>query len=186
MVFATLRPLEEMVKEKAFRSDLLSRINAFPAYIPPLRERQEEILPLAHRFLKSFDTAGHIQGFSSEAALALAAYNWPDNIRGLQNMIRRAVVLCDGDWIQADHLTIPMFNSSPGQQPVMTDDSVSGLITPKALSRDEVISVLKRTQDPEFPGRFRYDEAAAVLGFPPTILAQLLREWKIEASFPAA
>ena len=83
LICATLRPLDDMVREKEFREDILNRINVFPIYIPALRERREEILALAHVFLKRHDSDGRIQGFSAEAALALTSYDWPDNIRGL-------------------------------------------------------------------------------------------------------
>ena len=145
LICATLRPLDDMVREKEFREDILNRINVFPIYIPALRERREEILALAHVFLKRHDSDGRIQGFSAEAALALTSYDWPDNIRGLDNMIQRAVVLSDGDFIGAEHLTVPMLRSSPGQSPIMSEASVSGVILPKSLSRDDVAEILRKT-----------------------------------------
>jgi DNA-binding NtrC family response regulator len=184
LICATLRPLDEMVRERRFRSDVLNRIDVFPIYIPALRDRREEILPLAHQFLERHDKGGRIQRFSSEAALALTSYDWPDNIRGLENMIQRAVVLTDGDCVQAEHLTVPMVNSSPGQSPIMLEPSVSGVVLPKALSRISVVEILKKTATGSPTGAAGYDKAAETLGCTPSVLRRLMHEWGLDAEFP--
>jgi formate hydrogenlyase transcriptional activator len=95
VIAATHRYLEEMIQEKQFRSDLYYRINVFPIYIPPLRERPEDIPLLARYFVQEFAQrmGKTIDGISAQAMELLARYSWPGNIRELQNVIERSVVV---------------------------------------------------------------------------------------------
>jgi formate hydrogenlyase transcriptional activator len=95
VVAATHRHLEEMIREKQFRSDLYYRLNVFPIYIPPLRERPEDIPPLVRQFVHDFARRMNktIDGISSETMEWLTRYSWPGNIRELQNVIERSVVV---------------------------------------------------------------------------------------------
>ncbi len=95
VVAATHRYLEEMIREKQFRSDLYYRLNVFPIYIPPLRERPEDIPPLVRHFAQDFARRMNktIDGISSETMEWLTRYSWPGNIRELQNVIERSVVV---------------------------------------------------------------------------------------------
>ena len=95
IVAATHRALEEMIVEKQFRLDLYYRLNVFPISIPPLRERPEDIPLLARHFAQQFALRMHktIEAFSAETIQALIRYPWPGNIRELQNVIERAVVV---------------------------------------------------------------------------------------------
>ena len=95
VVAATHRDLAEMIQEKQFRSDLFYRINVFPISIPPLRERPEDIPPLVRHFAQEFARRMHktIESISDETMDALIQYPWPGNIRELQNVIERSVVL---------------------------------------------------------------------------------------------
>ena len=95
VVAATHRHLEEMIREKQFRSDLYYRLNVFPIYIPPLRERSEDIPPLVLHFVHDFARRMNktIDGISSETMEWLTGYAWPGNIRELQNVIERSVVV---------------------------------------------------------------------------------------------
>ncbi|MDR0644716.1 MAG: sigma 54-interacting transcriptional regulator [Treponema sp.] len=92
---ATNRDIEIMVKKGEFRSDLYYRISVFPLFIPPLRQRLEDITELANFFLKRFmmETKKMFAGFSGDAVKAMLAYPWPGNIRELENCIERACVL---------------------------------------------------------------------------------------------
>jgi len=107
-VFATTnRNLEEAVKSGEFRIDLYYRLNAFSLHIPPLRERTEDLLPLAHHFLESFcEKYGRssFSGFTSDAEKLLLSHRWPGNVRELRNVIERIVVLESGKAILPDHL----------------------------------------------------------------------------------
>jgi formate hydrogenlyase transcriptional activator len=95
VVAATHRSLEEMIQEKQFRSDLYYRLNVFPINIPPLRERPEDIPPLVRHFVHDFARRMNktIDGVSSETMEWLTRYSWPGNIRELQNVIERSVVV---------------------------------------------------------------------------------------------
>ena len=95
IVAATHRHLERMVREKQFRSDLYYRLNVFPIYIPPLRERPEDIPPLVRHFVHDFARRMNrkIDGISSKTMGWLSRYSWPGNIRELQNVIERSMVV---------------------------------------------------------------------------------------------
>jgi DNA-binding NtrC family response regulator len=96
IVVATHRDLKAMVKEGSFRADLYYRINVFPVELPPLRQRREDIPALVAHFLKKFSNehGKTIDGVSARALERLQAYDWPGNIRELQNVIERATIVC--------------------------------------------------------------------------------------------
>jgi DNA-binding NtrC family response regulator len=97
------------VREKRFREDLYYRISVFPIHVPPLRERPKDIEALAKHFLKKFALAmGKKEMRLSESALnALQAHDWPGNIRELKNVIERAVIVAEGEEVDADDLALP-------------------------------------------------------------------------------
>jgi DNA-binding NtrC family response regulator len=99
LISATNQNLIELVKHGRFREDLYYRLNVFPISIPPLRVRRNDIPDLARRFAARFgaEEGKRIRGFSSEAVALLKTYDWPGNVRQLENAVFRAVVLCDGD-----------------------------------------------------------------------------------------
>ncbi len=98
LISATNRDLIEAVKQGRFREDLYYRLNVFPIGVPSLRRRREDIPDLSRRFLARFaaEEGRQIRGISSEAIALLQGYDWPGNVRQLENVIFRAVVLCDG------------------------------------------------------------------------------------------
>ena len=105
LISATNRRLIDLVKEGGFREDLYYRLNVFPIWIPPLRDRREDIPALARHFLARFaaeESKTQVSGISAEALEMLQAYSWPGNIRQLENTVFRAVVLCDGDQLIAE------------------------------------------------------------------------------------
>jgi two-component system response regulator FlrC len=101
--------LEAEVQSGRFREDLFYRLNVFPLRIPPLRERRADILPLAKRLLRSGSEGAQGKAFtlSSAAAAGLTAYTWRGNIRELENVIQRALILAPGAVIEAVHLCLP-------------------------------------------------------------------------------
>ncbi|MBB2494382.1 sigma-54-dependent response regulator transcription factor AlgB [Aquipseudomonas ullengensis] len=103
---ATNLNLDEMVRAGKFREDLLYRLNVITLKLPPLRERQDDILTLAERFLARFvcDYARPARSFSEEALRALLDYNWPGNIRELRNVIERASIVCPQETVEVSHL----------------------------------------------------------------------------------
>ncbi len=98
IVAATTRELEEMVREKSFRKDLYYRLKVVSIEVPPLRSRREDILPLAHQFVRRGCATYHCGpcSLSAEALDKLLAYSWPGNVRELEHAMERAVVLAEG------------------------------------------------------------------------------------------
>ena len=102
---ATNRDLEEMVKQKTFRQDLYYRLMIFPVHIPPLRERPDDILPLAQLFLQTLNRKYDFKKYLSPlSAKMMQDYSWPGNIRELRNIIERAVIISNEDEIGPDAL----------------------------------------------------------------------------------
>ncbi len=97
IISATNRRLLNMAKEGSFREDLYYRMNVFPIYVPPLRDRPEDIEPLSEHFLARLgsETGRRISSMMEETRQLLKSYNWPGNVRQLENAIYRAIVLCD-------------------------------------------------------------------------------------------
>lgn len=106
VITATNRNLEEMTEQGKFRLDLYYRINVFPIYIPPLRERRSDLLELADHFLEKYalQNRKRISRFSTPAIDMLMSYHWPGNVRELENIIERAVLLSQDGVIHGFHL----------------------------------------------------------------------------------
>ncbi len=106
IIVATNKNLEEQIEKGLFREDLYYRINVFPIYLPPLRERKDDIMLLADYFLEKLATDNNkdISRISTPAIEMLTRYHWPGNVRELENCIERAVLLCDGNVIRSEHL----------------------------------------------------------------------------------
>ena len=104
LISATNQDLIELVKRGTFREDLYYRLNVFPITMPALRSRREDIADLARRFAARFaaEEGKRLRGLSTEALALLATYEWPGNVRQLENAIFRAVVLADGDELHRD------------------------------------------------------------------------------------
>jgi two-component system NtrC family response regulator len=109
IIAATNRDLETMLKENAFREDLYYRINTIRINIPPLRERGDDIMLLAMNFLHHYniDLKKNIRGFSQPAQKLIHLYSWPGNIRELENLVKRAVIMATERLIQPEDLDIP-------------------------------------------------------------------------------
>lgn len=106
LICATHQPLEELLEKGQFREDLYYRINVFPIFIPPLKERREDILPLAEHFMSDFteEYGKEVKRISTPAIELLVMYHWPGNVRELKNCMERAVLLCEEQVIRTYHL----------------------------------------------------------------------------------
>jgi Nif-specific regulatory protein len=106
LLTATNRDLEQAIAEAAFREDLFYRLNVFSIFVPPLRERKDDILLLADHFSEKYAAEHHkpIRRISTPAIDMLTSYHWPGNVRELENAIERAVLVCDGQVIHGYHL----------------------------------------------------------------------------------
>lgn len=105
VIAATNRDLQDMVRQKQFRSDLFYRLNVLKITIPPLRERTEDIIPLANFFLDKYNKKySLLKRVSGDVYKVLAGYSWVGNVRELENMIERLVVICEREEITVDYL----------------------------------------------------------------------------------
>ena len=106
VITATSRNLEEMIEQGKFRADLYYRLNVFPVYVPPLRDRKSDILLLADFFAEKYSKLNQkaVRRISTAAIDLLASYHWPGNVRELENCIERAVLLCHDQSIEGHHL----------------------------------------------------------------------------------
>ena len=114
IVAATNRNLEDEVKAGRFREDLYYRLNVVRIEMPSLRERKDDIPLLMHSFLREFNIENekNIKGFDNRSKSALIKYNWPGNIRELENCVESAVVMCNGEEIKIDDLPLSIQNKS--------------------------------------------------------------------------
>ncbi|MGA7414454.1 MAG: sigma 54-interacting transcriptional regulator [Bryobacteraceae bacterium] len=138
LIASTNRDLAAMVKEQKFRMDLYYRLEVFPIYVPPLRERQEDIPLLVRHFVQQFGRRMNktIDTIPSESMSALLRYPWPGNIRELQNLIERAVILSAGPT-----LTVPL----PGLHTQTVSSVISKQETLEAVERRTILDALKAT-----------------------------------------
>ncbi len=111
-IAATNKDLEEEVKKGNFREDLFYRLNVVNIYIPPLRERKEDILLLAEHFLKKFckENNRKVLKFTNEVQDILIKYSWPGNVRELENLMERFSILCDSDVVTLDDIPPKILN----------------------------------------------------------------------------
>src|SRR5260370_2204682 len=122
VIAATNRDLEKALATSEFREDLFYRFNAFTVVLPPLRERSEDIPVLAYHFLRKAEAKVNkkVDRFSQDALDLLRSYAWPGNLRELENIIERAVVLSSNQQVEAAHLPLYLRAASP--IPVTTQD----------------------------------------------------------------
>ena len=143
IVAATNRRPEDAIKDGKLREDLFYRISALSVYLPPLRERRDDIMPLANSFLKRFSAQANrdIRGFKPDAIERLTAFDWPGNIRQLQNEIQRAVLLSEGDEVAAADLSITDTRMSTSSNP----DADTSFTLLEGVERNAIVSTLKET-----------------------------------------
>ncbi len=121
------------------------RISALSVHLPPLRERRDDIMPLANAFLKRFaaQASRDVRGFKPDAIERLTAFDWPGNIRQLQNEVQRAVLLSEGDEVAAADLSIAESRISASATPAPELDPSFTLL--EGVERNAIISTLKET-----------------------------------------
>ena len=133
LVAATNKDLREAIVNREFREDLYFRISAFKLSVLPLRERPGDILPLVMQFLNKFGPADRQVQLSPRAAEMLQSYTWPGNVRELQNVVQRALVLCNGDMITENELMFDEVDAAPmAAAPLASHDMLQGMGMPGA------------------------------------------------------
>jgi Nif-specific regulatory protein len=143
LLTATNRDLEQAITAGTFREDLYYRLNVFTMFVPPLRERKEDILLLAEHFLEKYATEHHkaIKRIATSAIDMLMAYHWPGNVRELENTMARAVLVCDGPVIHGYHLP-PTLQTAEGS------GTITRVALPEAVAayeKDLIQDALKTT-----------------------------------------
>ena len=141
IVAATNHDLEELAGAGRFREDLFYRLNVFPIRIEPLRERREDIIPIAESFLKSWNLSSNLIG--REVQEKLLRYDWPGNVRELRNILERAVILSGGETILPEHITIA--DSRSANLPEERLRSIVGELTLPEVEKIMVELALERT-----------------------------------------
>jgi len=133
------------VREGRFREDLYYRLNVIPLTLPPLRERLEDVVPLARHFLAEYNGAFHkvIRSMSPEAEALLTSYQWPGNVRELKNLIERLVILAANDRIEVGDLPPPVGGRVSGGGVSAGSD---GLQTLEQVERAYILQVIDRLE----------------------------------------
>jgi len=172
-VCATNRDPFAEVEAGRFRADLFYRLHVLPIHLPPLRERPEDILPLAHHFLARFaaEEGRHFDGFEPEAATALVAYSWPGNIRQLQNVIRRTVVLHGGPRVAKEMLPDAVAGSTTLTANISAETAPAQSIVPFHLEERRIIENALATFGGNVP------RAAAALEISPATIYRKVKAW---------
>ena len=174
IVVATHKNLEEQIKEGLFREDLYYRINVFPIYMPPLRDRKDDIMLLADYFLEKIAAENNkdISRISTPAIEMLTRYHWPGNIRELENCIERAVLLCNDDVIRSEHLP-------PSLQMIKKDEAVAQRSLTEIIENKErelIVDALKK-----FDGKQR--KTARELRISERVLGYKIKKYNIHPKY---
>lgn len=172
IIAATNKDIEALVKEGRFREDLFYRLNVFPIHLPALRERKEDIPMLAEHFLEEFnrEKEKNIKGIHKEALKKLIEYDWPGNIREIENVIERAVVLAEGELIRFQDLPVYLQGKREEKTAAKEKEAIKTL---GELEREHILSVLKLTSD-------KRSEAAKLLGIDRKTLYRKIKGCKLE------
>jgi Nif-specific regulatory protein len=163
LIVATNKDLEEAIKRSQFREDLYYRLNVFTIFMPPLRERKPDILLLAEHFVEKFERehGKSIKRISTPAIDMLTSYHWPGNVRELENVIERAVVICDSSVIHGHHLP-------PSLQTAETSDTVTRLSLASAMEnyeRDLIQDALKTARGNRAKAAKLLDSTERIIGY---------------------
>ncbi len=169
IIAATNRPLEMRVKDGLFREDLFYRLNVIPIHIPPLRERRDDIVPLARHFVADANTRFHktIKGFTPEAERLMVGYQWPGNVRELRNLIERLVILGSSDFIEPQHL--PVQFATQVRQAAVPESSTDEPRTLAEVERAYIAQIMQRVESNK-------SKAAKILGISRQTLRKKLME----------
>ena len=172
IIAATNRDLSLAIAAGTFRSDLFYRLNVFPIQVPPLRKRTEDIPLLIEYFVKKFaeKMAKRIKQIEKRTLELCQAYSWPGNIRELQNIVERSMILCTGDTFSIDEAWLSI------EQPSRTDMSGPLIQTLQDQEKEMIEAALEETRGKVAGAK----GAAAKLGIPPSTLESKIKQLKIK------
>ncbi len=142
IISATNRDLLKAIEEKSFRNDLYYRLQVIPIFLPPLRERREDILTLTNHFIETFNNEfnKHVTGISKMAEKLILDYNWPGNIRELKNVVERAIILGNDETLLLEHLPLEIVAKASSQSGGITTFK----LPPEGIDIEEVEKELIR------------------------------------------
>ena len=163
LIVATNKDLEEAIKLGQFREDLYYRLNVFTIFMPPLRERKPDILLLAEHFVEKFERehSKRIKRISTPAIDMLTSYHWPGNVRELENVIERAVLICESNVIHGHHLP-PSLQTAEGSD-TMTRLSLGSAM--EAYERDLIQDALKTSRGNRAKAAKLLDSTERIIGY---------------------
>ena len=163
LIVATNKNLEEAIKRGQFREDLYYRLNVFTIFMPPLRERKPDILLLAEHFVEKFERehSKRIKRISTPAIDMLTSYHWPGNVRELENVIERAVLVCDSSVIHGHHLP-PTLQTAEGSDTVTRLTLASAM---EAYERDLIQDALKTARGNRAKAAKLLDSTERIVGY---------------------
>ncbi|HTA95951.1 MAG TPA: sigma-54 dependent transcriptional regulator, partial [Verrucomicrobiae bacterium] len=144
IIASTNRNPEDAIKDGKLRDDLFYRISAISVHLPPLRDRRDDIMPLANSFLKRYAAQANriVREFSIDAKERLTSYDWPGNIRQLQNEIQRAVLLCEGDEVRGSDFSVTNVRTV---STASADEHDSSYTLLEGVERNAIKQMLKET-----------------------------------------
>jgi Nif-specific regulatory protein len=172
LIAATHRDLEKLVAEGNFREDLYYRLNVFPIYLPPLRERKTDIILLAEHFLEKYagENQQALPRLSQSALDLLMQYYWPGNVRELENVVERALLVCDGDAILASHLPPSLqtrwsAGAAPGGEGDGQPERLSLATQVEGLEKELITEALVATRGNQSAAAEYLDTSLRILGY---------------------
>jgi two-component system, NtrC family, response regulator AtoC len=148
MVAATNRPLEILIEEGKFRSDLYYRLNVASIHLPPLRERGMDIIQLAEFFINEFNIAFHknFKGISEDTKKLFLEHDWPGNVRELRNVVERAVLMDEGDYIFSHHVELGHIHKLKRDTPSMVSEYGSEGESLDEIEKKVLVNALEKTK----------------------------------------
>jgi two-component system response regulator FlrC len=163
--------MEALLQQERFREDLFYRLNVIPLHIPPLRERRDDIPLLARHFVEKHNRLENraVKGLTDDAVEALITMPWKGNVRELENIVARGVLLCKGEWVEKKDL----FFSPIGEGSGDGTGFVVSTVTLREMERKAIFNTLNRTNG-------NRTHAAEILGISVRTLRNKLHEYKEE------
>ncbi len=185
IIAATNRNLEKMIGENLFREDLFYRLNVMPIFLPPLRERKDDIEALVNYFIKKFSKSHptEIDGISAEALTAMKNYKWPGNIRELENSVERAFIVENSNLIQITSLPDTVKAANPQASAMATATSAS---QSKEVPGSLDFEVFKEQAEKEFiisalkANRGKINQTVAQANIPKNTLLRKIKKYEID------
>jgi len=184
LIFATNKNLEELVAKGLFREDFYYRIYVYPVIIPPLRDRRDDILPIAYHFLQQFsqNMGKSVESFSDDAAIRLKNFDWPGNVRQLKNVIERGLILSEREVMTLKEL--PVFGEMGDIEQLMdhvpeTNEELKKIkkeIRQKAVGKIESHFVLKALTN----SNWNITQAARAVGMQRTNFQALMKKYGVK------